>query len=253
MVNKLVVATLLSALAASPVSGKPAARAGHRAGPRGVRRCAWLAEADPDPAARRLHRHRGRESDAIAGRRRRNDQARHRCADATGRARRPLLRRRCDHRGGGGQSEGQGAGLSGRVRARRRRAGRRVRREISQRFGQVVRSGFGRVSWSSTGRTSAACSPPTCRSAMRPSAAATQKPVSSTVFGASVPKAAWKSIPSWYVVSRQDHAIQPNLERFYAKRMGAHTSEVNASHVAFISHPQEIARVIEAAATAAAK
>jgi pimeloyl-ACP methyl ester carboxylesterase len=83
-------------------------------------------------------------------------------------------------------------------------------------------------------------------------AAATQKPVSATVFGASVPKAAWKAIPSWYVVSKQDHAIQPNLERFYAKRMGAHTSEVNASHVAFISHPQEIARVIEAAAMAVA-
>lgn len=84
-------------------------------------------------------------------------------------------------------------------------------------------------------------------------AAATQKPVSSTVFGASVPKAAWRSIPSWYVVSKQDHAIQPDLERFYAKRMGAHTSEIAASHVAFISHPQEVARVIEAAAMAAAK
>ena len=83
-------------------------------------------------------------------------------------------------------------------------------------------------------------------------AAATQKPVSSTVFGASVPKAAWKTIPSWYVVSKQDHAIQPDLERFYAKRMGAQTSEVNASHVAFISHPQEIARVIEAAAMSVA-
>jgi pimeloyl-ACP methyl ester carboxylesterase len=83
-------------------------------------------------------------------------------------------------------------------------------------------------------------------------AAATQKPVSSTVFTASVPKAAWKSIPSWYVVSKQDHAIQPDLERFYAKRMGARTSEVNASHVAFISHPQEIARVIEAAAMSVA-
>ena len=79
-------------------------------------------------------------------------------------------------------------------------------------------------------------------------AAATQKPISSTVFGASVPKAAWKTIPSWYVVSKQDHAIQPNLERFYAKRMGAHTSEIAASHVAFISHPQEVARVIEQAA-----
>ena len=79
--------------------------------------------------------------------------------------------------------------------------------------------------------------------------AATQKPLSSSVFTASVPVAAWKRIPSWYVVSKQDHAINPDLERFYAKRMNAHTTEVDASHVAFITHPAEIAKVIEEAAT----
>lgn len=78
--------------------------------------------------------------------------------------------------------------------------------------------------------------------------AATQKPLSSSVFTASVPVAAWKTIPSWYVVSKQDHAINPDLERFYAKRMKAHTTEVDASHVAFITHPAEIAKVIEDAA-----
>lgn len=81
-------------------------------------------------------------------------------------------------------------------------------------------------------------------------AAATQKPLSSSVFTASVPIAAWKTIPSWYVVSKQDHAINPDLERFYAKRMSAHTTEIDSSHVAFISHPAEIAKVIEEAATA---
>ena len=79
-------------------------------------------------------------------------------------------------------------------------------------------------------------------------AAATQKPLSSSVFAASVPVAAWKTIPSWYVVSKRDHAINPDLERFYAKRMKAHTSEVDSSHVAFISHPAAIAKVIEQAA-----
>jgi pimeloyl-ACP methyl ester carboxylesterase len=83
--------------------------------------------------------------------------------------------------------------------------------------------------------------------------AATQKPLSSSVFTASVPVAAWKTIPSWYVVSKRDHAINPDLERFYAKRMHAHTTEVDASHVAFISHPREIAKVIEAAAMATMK
>jgi len=78
--------------------------------------------------------------------------------------------------------------------------------------------------------------------------AATQKPLSSSVFEASVSAAAWKTIPSWYVVSSQDRAINPELERFYAKRMGATTSEIAASHVAFLSHPKEVAKVIEAAA-----
>jgi len=60
--------------------------------------------------------------------------------------------------------------------------------------------------------------------------AATQKPLNGSVFGASVPAAAWKTIPSWYVVSSEDHAINPELERFYAKRMGATTSEIASSH-----------------------
>jgi pimeloyl-ACP methyl ester carboxylesterase len=81
-------------------------------------------------------------------------------------------------------------------------------------------------------------------------AAATQKPIAAAAFGASVPVAAWKTIPSWYVVSKQDHALSPDLERFYAKRINARTSELDASHVAFISHPKEIAAVIERAAGA---
>jgi pimeloyl-ACP methyl ester carboxylesterase len=82
-------------------------------------------------------------------------------------------------------------------------------------------------------------------------AAATQKPIAGAAFGASVPIAAWKTIPSWYVVSKQDHALSPDLERFYAKRIGAHTSELDGSHVAFISHAKEVAAVIEQAAAAA--
>ena len=80
--------------------------------------------------------------------------------------------------------------------------------------------------------------------------AATQKPLHNSVFEASVPTAAWKTIPSWFVVSQQDHAINPDLERFYAKRMGARTTEIASSHVAFLSHPKEIAKVIEDAAAA---
>ena len=84
-------------------------------------------------------------------------------------------------------------------------------------------------------------------------AAATQKPIHNSAFGASVPQAAWKNIPSWYLVSQDDRAINPELERFYAKRMNAKTSEVKASHVAFISHPDVVVRLIEQAAASAAK
>src|SRR2546430_11642198 len=82
-------------------------------------------------------------------------------------------------------------------------------------------------------------------------AAATQKPIIGSVFGSSVDQAAWKTIPSWYIVSQDDKAINPDLERFYAKRMKATTTEVKASHVAFLSHPAVVARVIEQAAAGA--
>ena len=82
-------------------------------------------------------------------------------------------------------------------------------------------------------------------------AAAVQKPIIGSVFGASVTEAAWKTIPSWYLVSQDDKAINPDLERFYAKRMKATTSEVKASHVAFLSHPAVVVRLIEQAAAGA--
>jgi len=81
--------------------------------------------------------------------------------------------------------------------------------------------------------------------------AATQKPIAGAIFGESLKAAAWKTIPSWYVVSTQDNAINPDLERFMAKRIGAEAKEIKASHVSFISNPAEVAKVVEAAAAAA--
>jgi pimeloyl-ACP methyl ester carboxylesterase len=83
--------------------------------------------------------------------------------------------------------------------------------------------------------------------------AVTQKPVNSTVFAATLPSPAWKTIPSWYIVARNDHALNPDLERFYAKRMKATTTEVASSHVPFLSHPTVVVRVIEAAAKSTTK
>ena len=82
--------------------------------------------------------------------------------------------------------------------------------------------------------------------------AATQKPAHVSIFEAINPAAAWRTIPSWYLISRQDRTISPDLERFFAQRMGARTSEIDASHVAFISHPREVARLIETAARSSA-
>jgi pimeloyl-ACP methyl ester carboxylesterase len=82
--------------------------------------------------------------------------------------------------------------------------------------------------------------------------AATQKPASGAIFGQSAPTAAWRSIPSWYLVSTQDQTLHPDMQRFYAQRIGATTSEINASHVAFISRPKAVVKFIEKAAKAVA-
>ena len=78
--------------------------------------------------------------------------------------------------------------------------------------------------------------------------AATQKPISGAIFGEPSGPAAWKTVPSWYIVAKQDHAINPDLERFFAKRMKAKTTELDSSHVPFISQPAEVVKIIEDAA-----
>jgi len=60
--------------------------------------------------------------------------------------------------------------------------------------------------------------------------------------------AAWHSKPSWYAVSTEDHTINPDLQRFMAKRMHAQTIELKASHVSLISQPQAVANLIMKAA-----
>lgn len=80
--------------------------------------------------------------------------------------------------------------------------------------------------------------------------AVTQKPLSNTVLNATTSFAAWRTVPTWFVVAQHDNVINPDLERFYAKRMGATTIEINSSHVVFMSHPKEVADVIESAARA---
>jgi pimeloyl-ACP methyl ester carboxylesterase len=82
--------------------------------------------------------------------------------------------------------------------------------------------------------------------------AVTQKPLTNTAFKATTSFAAWRNVPSWFIVAQHDNVINPDLERFFAKRMGATTTEINSSHVVFMSHPKEVAEVIEMAAGAVA-
>jgi len=79
--------------------------------------------------------------------------------------------------------------------------------------------------------------------------AAAQKPIHNSTFGYAHGTPGWKSIPSWYLVASEDHAINPELQRMFATRMKAKTTEVASSHVAFISHPDTVAKIITEAAT----
>jgi pimeloyl-ACP methyl ester carboxylesterase len=77
---------------------------------------------------------------------------------------------------------------------------------------------------------------------------AAQQPLASSAFTDVMGVAAWKSLPSWYLVALNDEAIPPDAERQFAERMGAITLEVPSSHVAMVSHPAEVAELIEKAA-----
>jgi pimeloyl-ACP methyl ester carboxylesterase len=73
-------------------------------------------------------------------------------------------------------------------------------------------------------------------------------------FSATITTAAWRTRPSWMVVPGSDRTISPDLERWYAKRAKSHTIEIaGASHVVYLSHPKEVADVIESAARAVSK
>jgi pimeloyl-ACP methyl ester carboxylesterase len=79
---------------------------------------------------------------------------------------------------------------------------------------------------------------------------ATQGVPDADLFNQKLPGTAWRTKPSWYVVANNDQTVNPELERFVAKRMGAHTYDVDSSHVAMLSHPGFVLDVIRDAAKA---
>ena len=68
------------------------------------------------------------------------------------------------------------------------------------------------------------------------------------LFNQKLPGTAWRTKPSWYIVANNDRTVQPDLERFVAKRMGAHTYDVDSSHVAMLAQPDFVLDVIRTAA-----
>jgi pimeloyl-ACP methyl ester carboxylesterase len=68
------------------------------------------------------------------------------------------------------------------------------------------------------------------------------------LFNQKLDGTAWRTKPSWYIVANNDRTVQPDLERFVAKRMGAHTYDVDSSHVPMLSHPDFVLDVIRTAA-----
>jgi pimeloyl-ACP methyl ester carboxylesterase len=73
---------------------------------------------------------------------------------------------------------------------------------------------------------------------------AVQQPFKKSLTTERTANAAWRTKPTFYAVSAQDRTINPDLERFMAKRMGAKTIEIEASHLALISHPDAITNLI---------
>ncbi|HEY5837168.1 alpha/beta fold hydrolase [Streptomyces sp.] len=83
--------------------------------------------------------------------------------------------------------------------------------------------------------------------------AAAQRPVSAAAFGDTATAAAWRTIPSWALIAKQDNTLGAQLERFEAERAGSHTVEIDSSHVAMMSHPGAVTRLIEDAARTTVK
>jgi pimeloyl-ACP methyl ester carboxylesterase len=77
---------------------------------------------------------------------------------------------------------------------------------------------------------------------------AVQQPLSTTALEDVMGTPAWKNVPTWYAVAQNDEVIPPDVERLFAKRMGATVTELTSGHVGMVSHPDEVASLIQTAA-----
>jgi pimeloyl-ACP methyl ester carboxylesterase len=79
---------------------------------------------------------------------------------------------------------------------------------------------------------------------------AVQQPLAGSALSEVMGIPAWKSLPSWFLVAEGDQAVPPDAERLFAKRMNATTTEVPTNHVAMVSHPDDVVKLIETAVAA---
>ncbi|MFD4791111.1 alpha/beta fold hydrolase [Streptomyces sp. NPDC058459] len=83
--------------------------------------------------------------------------------------------------------------------------------------------------------------------------AATQRPIAADALDETATATAWKAIPSWDLITRQDKNIPAAAQRFMAERAHSHSTEIDASHSVTVSHPGAVTRIIERAATTTAR
>lgn len=83
--------------------------------------------------------------------------------------------------------------------------------------------------------------------------AVSQVPATAALFGAQSWEAAWRSKPSYAIVSTEDRALSPDLQRWMYQRAGSKITEIKASHSVYISQPEQVAKVIEEAALSVAE
>ncbi len=204
-----------------------------RADPRPVRRRLVLDRGDRAAAAQGPQRHRRAESADQPASRRRRHQGRAVLRSEADRAGGAFVRRH-DPQRGRRRSEGFGLGLCRSARPRCRRGLRRARSQVSTppaSAGIVWANDWGRLGEEAFLRDFAGDLPAEKARLLY----AVQAPFKRSLLADKTTQAAWRSKPSFYAVSTEDRTINPDLERFMAKRMGAKTIEVKASHLGSIS------------------
>ena len=80
--------------------------------------------------------------------------------------------------------------------------------------------------------------------------ASAQRPMTLAAFQEQATTPAWKTVPSWYLIGRDDQAIDPAAQRFMARRAHAHTVAIHSSHASYVAHPAKVAALVVRAARA---